>query len=366
MSEIYDDQKITSIVITGRSTKEKDQALYVLQKELKDIGYTVYVLRDTLIDSIYDRYIDNNENGNCDDIASILNDRIKRENDFLKSLSDRSGKSIIIYDCAALDISACTGQNSLSKALSDLQLSEIKLRDDYDGVFLLRTDKRENDNVMMDINTEREQKYTGLLSFDEKIMAAWTGHTHFRMINEMTEDSTKRRLIKEVMSFLGEPEPFEIERKYIIRYPDISKLEKNPFCRKVRIVQTYLKNDKGENIRIRQRGINGEYIYFQTMKKTVSMIKKIEIEKRLTKDEYFTLLNSESENKRQIVKDRYCLCFKDHYFEIDVYPFWSDRAVMEIELCDENEKVSLPDMIDVIMEVTGDKRYSNFALARRI
>ena len=53
-------------------------------------------------------------------------------------------------------------------------------------------------------------------------------------------------------------------------------------------------------------------------------------------------------------------------FEIDVYPFWQDKAVMEIELTDEMETVMLPPEIEIIKEVTGDRRYTNAALAKAI
>ena len=33
---------------------------------------------------------------------------------------------------------------------------------------------------------------------------------------------------------------------------------------------------------------------------------------------------------------------ENQYFEIDVYPFWSDKAIMEIELRDEDEKIVFP------------------------
>ena len=34
---------------------------------------------------------------------------------------------------------------------------------------------------------------------------------------------------------------------------------------------------------------------------------------------------------KQIRKTRYCLTYKNQYFEIDIYPFWNDKAILEIE-----------------------------------
>ena len=56
----------------------------------------------------------------------------------------------------------------------------------------------------------------------------------------------------------------------------------------------------------------------------------------------------------------------EQLFEIDVYPFWTDRAIMEIELDSEEREVMLPPSIEVIKEVTGDGRYTNAAIAREV
>ena len=172
-----------------------------------------------------------------------------------------------------------------------------------------------------------------------------------------------KRLVAEIASFLGEPEPFEIERKFLIEYPDINALEINPKCEKVEIIQTYLKCDDNEETRIRQRGKDGNYIYFKTTKRKIDDIKRVEIESRLTKDEYLSLLMEADTAKRQIRKTRYCLTSDNQYFEIDVYPFWNDKAIMEIELRDENETIVFPSSIKVIKEVTDDDSYKNASLA---
>lgn len=117
-------------------------------------------------------------------------------------------------------------------------------------------------------------------------------------------------------------------------------------------------------MRVRQRGENGHYVYFLTTKRKLCGMKRVEIERRLTKEEYLTLLMDADTSKRQIRKNRYCLTYGSRYFEIDVYPFWSDRAIMEIELADENEKVDFPEFIKVIKEVTGDESYKNSSLAQ--
>lgn len=89
----------------------------------------------------------------------------------------------------------------------------------------------------------------------------------------------------------------------------------------------------------------------------------MEIERRLSKDEYLRLLMDADTSKRQIRKTRYCLTYENQYFEIDVYPFWQDKAIAEIELSNENTKIVFPKQINVIKEVTEDEGYKNASLA---
>jgi len=165
-------------------------------------------------------------------------------------------------------------------------------------------------------------------------------------------------------AFRGKPEPYEIERKFLIEYPDIAELEINPDCKRIEIIQTYLNSSDGEEIRVRQREENGNCTYFKTVKKKIDDIKRIEIENSLSKDEYLTLLVDADNTRRQIRKTRYCLTFESQCFEIDIYPFWNDKAIAEIELDDENAEIKFPDCIKVIKEVTGDDSYKNASLAR--
>ena len=57
------------------------------------------------------------------------------------------------------------------------------------------------------------------------------------------------------------------------------------------------------------------------------------------------------------------LTYQNQYFEIDVYPFWQDKAIMEIELSNQDEKIEFPKEIKVIREVTDDDNYKNANLA---
>lgn len=158
----------------------------------------------------------------------------------------------------------------------------------------------------------------------------------------------------------------EIERKFLIQYPDAALL--NSIQKGCSIEQTYLLPTKQfPSRRVRKCSYSDgtiEYVY--TEKQPVSEICRIENERAISEHEYNLLLCHSDKTRNSIIKTRYYLCDSHHVFELDVYPFWKDRAIMEIELKDENDKYDIPDSIKVIKDVTSDKRYSNKSLAKEV
>ena len=156
----------------------------------------------------------------------------------------------------------------------------------------------------------------------------------------------------------------EIERKYLISYPDLSWLEHYPERRKIEMIQTYLVSGKGEARRVRQCTENGEVTWYRTSKRRITALTKIELEDQLSREEYLELLKEADPGKKPIVKTRYCIPYQGHYIEIDIYSFWDDKATAEIELNTEDEDCRMPEQIRIIADVSGDERYSNYSLAR--
>lgn len=154
----------------------------------------------------------------------------------------------------------------------------------------------------------------------------------------------------------------EIERKFLIRFPDTEYLESVENCKKVEIDQTYLK----DRTRIRRWVEYGNTLYIKTFKEKINELVRIERESEITKSEYDSLLLNKDPERNTISKTRYRFPYSDKLIEIDIFPFWSDRAFLEIELESENDSFEIPPFIDVIKEVTFDKRYRNSALAKEI
>lgn len=358
-------KEIIKIVITGGPCAGKTTAMSLVQNAFTNLGYNVIFVPECATEIINAGISQKSCESIFDFQKTLMKLQIERENIYEESAKHIKGnKILIICDRGLMDSKAFLTNLEFSTILNDLNKNEIELRDNYDAVFhLVTAAKGKQEYYTISNNTARNETIDEAITIDNRLIDAWSGHPHFRIIDNSLEFEDKmKKLIKEISGVLKEPEPYEIEKKYLIQYPDINWLNKN--CKKVDIIQTYLKSNNNDEIRVRQRGNNGNYIYTKTIKKNISSIKRIEIEKRLSKDEYLELLMESDINKHPIRKTRYCYIYKNQYFEIDIYPFWKDKAILEIELNNENQEIEIPNKFKIIKEVTYDKKYKNSELAK--
>ncbi len=160
--------------------------------------------------------------------------------------------------------------------------------------------------------------------------------------------------------------PVEIERKYLITPPDrntMDIIEKCPRYDCSRIEQMYINGENGEGGRIRRREYKDGCRYYYTFKQEINGISRFETEYEISKEKYDTLAETILDGTHPIRKYRHCFEYKNQLFELDIYDFDKSFSTLELELENEEQQVILPDFIDVIADVTGDKRFRNFTLA---
>ena len=359
--------EIVKIVITGGPCGGKSTAMSRIMKEMEKIGYKVLFVPETASELIGGGVAPWTCGSNADFQKCLFTLQLTKEKVFESAAASMGcEKCLIVCDRGALDNKAYMTSEEFSEVLSSIGMKEVALRDNYDAVFhLVTAAKGAEKYYTLDNNQARTETPEQAREIDDNLIASWTGHPHLRVIDNSTDFEGKmQRLISEIAAFLGEPEPLEIERKFLIEYPDTAMLEKLANCSRVEIIQTYLKSDNGEEVRVRQRGSGGSFVYYLTRKRSISGVKRFEIERRLTQEEYLSMLMDADTERRQIRKTRYCLSLNNLYYEIDVYPFWKDKAIAEIELSDENTEIVFPDFIKVIKEVTDDPEYKNAMLAK--
>ena len=359
-------QKI-KIVLTGGPCAGKTTALNWINNYFSKRGYRVLFVSETATELISNGIAPWTCGTNYDyQTCQIKLQKVKEKVIEEAADSMKSDKILIVCDRGVLDNKAYIEEAEFRRLLKELKTNEIKERDSYDAVFHLVSAAKGKESVYtLANNIARTETIDEARKLDDKIISAWTGHPHLRIIDNSTEFEEKlERLIKEIASFIGEPEPMEIERKYLIEYPNIKELEMMPNCTKVDITQTYLKTTDDTERRVRARGIDGAYLYYLTEKKKISNLKRIETERKLTQDEYINLLMEADNKLHTIHKTRYCLADNNQYFEIDIYSEWDKQAILEIELSSENQEVIIPDYLKVIKEVTDDEEYKNYQMAK--
>lgn len=361
--------QITKIVITGGPCAGKTTGMGRIQKEFAKLGYKVLFVPETATELISGgvapwTLVSNEEYQKCQ--ISLQ----KRKEEIFEQAASRLGaeKVLIVCDRGVMDNKAYMNDIEYENVMRALGLHEVEERDQYDAVFHLTTAaKGAMEAYTLSNNGARTETPEEAVRVDDLLISAWTGHPHLRVIDNSTSFEGKlSRLTAEIASFLGEPIPLEIERKYLIRYPDLQKLEEKPNCEKVEIIQTYLNSRGDTEVRVRQRGRDGRYMYYRTEKSRVSDTARTEIERRISQEEYVGYLMEADPSRRPIRKTRYCLTENNCYYEIDVYPEWEKQAILEVELRTEDQEVVFPEEISVIREVTSDKTYSNHALAAKM
>ena len=130
-----------------------------------------------------------------------------------------------------------------------------------------------------------------------------------------------------------------------------------PFGVETDLYQAYIDMEDGSSVRIRKRGLRGNYVYFVTRKSPVES-QPIITERQIGPDEYISYLNSIACPEEVLVhKLRRNFVWAKQYFEVDdfIEPK-RDYQILEIS-CAPDQEVKFPPFIEVIKEVTGDPVY---------
>jgi len=157
----------------------------------------------------------------------------------------------------------------------------------------------------------------------------------------------------------------ELEKKFLIEYPELNLIisKYNPV--KYDIEQIYLLSDVGSR-RIRKRTQGDKTVYIETVKVRINGSKSYEYERELGAEEYENCKTEADPERAPIYKERYVFPYKNKIMELDVFPFWKDKAILEIELESEEDEYFIPEEIKIIEDVSDDPKYKNAQLAKSI
>ena len=357
--------KLTKIVITGGPSAGKTTAMSWVQNAFSKLGYTVLFVPETATEFITGGVAPWTCGTNLDYQKVQMELQLTKERLFEKAARTmKADKILIVCDRGAIDNRAYMNDEEFAAVLREVGKTEQELLLGYDAVFhLVSAAKGAEEFYTYANNAARYESVSQAVVMDDRLIEAWKGHPRHCVIDNSVELREKlKKLIAQIRDFLGEPAPPEIERKFLVEMPDLERLEKLPGCRRVEIEQAYLPTTNDEKLRIRKWVEDGQAIYYKTRRRRVNG-RRLEVEERLTQRSYMEMMEEAGAALQLLRKTRYSIPYQGQQFQLNVYPFWTDQAIVKIELNEENAQVQLPPELTLIREVTGEREYKDYTLA---
>ena len=361
----------TKIVLTGGPCAGKTTALVRVIEHFNNLGFKVFCVPE--VPTIYSlagwNYLTPNRKLYFEGERAILTTQIALEDAFERLAAVCQKPVLIVCDRGTLDISAYMAPEEWADITADAGVNAGMLRQRYDAVLHLvsAADGAEQYYTTATNSTRYEQAdEEGLRiarELDKKVIRAWTGHPHLRVINNHDDFEQKmQRVIREISSVLGLPQPVTEERKYIVEVtgplPDTIDSD---------ILQTYLVSEPGTEVRLRRRSwATGKVVNVHNTKKRTAPGEQIETERQVENALYESLLQQADPYRQPISKLRQSFIWRGQHFELDTYrgPL-QGLVILETKGIADVEDVNFPPFIRVIQDVTGNKAYYNYNLALR-
>ena len=362
---------IKRIVLTGGPCAGKTTALVRIIEHFSSRGFKVFTIPEvpTLFTQGGMNYLTKNQNFFYEGEKATLEIQLALEDRFMRMAQACTRPSVIVCDRGAMDISAYMTPEMWADITRAVGTSTPLLRERYDAVLHLVSAADGAEQYYTTANNAQrleqmdEEGLRIARSLDKKVIHAWTGHPYLRVINNHDDFEAKmHRVLKEISHVLGLPQPIEEERKYVVEI--MGTLPED--CIESEISQVYLKGYADAEERLRKRSWGKKAVYVHTTKKKTSENEELVTERQINQNLYEIMLPLADPERNAIHKLRHSFIWKGQYFEIDSYlEQLEGLTILETKGIVEGEPVKLPPFLKVVKDVTGNKDYYNYNLARK-
>jgi len=363
--------EIKKIVLTGGPCAGKTTALVKITEYFSGFGYKVFNVPE--VPTIYStagwNYLTPNRDLYYQGERAILETQLALESQFMKLAEVCEKPVLVVCDRGAMDISAYIKPEEWDEITRMAGTDSNRLRDSYDAVLHLvsAADGAEQYYTTATNATRYEQaNEEGLRlarELDKKVIQAWTGHPHLRVINNHNDFDTKiKRVLCEISKVVGLPQPLQDERIFRVELTGEIPESSESF-----ITQTYLVAEPGTEVRLRRREWSGgKVVNVHRSKKRLSDSEVIETERQIDNNLYEQMLQQADPYRVTIRKKRHSFIWKGQFFQIDTFVEPDINLIMmETKGVSPNETVNFPPFVKVLEDVTGNSRYLNYNIALR-
>ena len=362
--------EIKKIVLTGGPCAGKTTALVKITEYFSGFGYKVFNVPEvpTIFSTAGWNYLTPNRDLYYQGERAILATQLALEDHFMRLAEVCTRPVLVVCDRGTMDISAYIKPEEWEEITAMCGTNSNELLERYDAVLhLVSAADGAEQYYTTATNATRYEKANeeGLRlarELDKKVIKAWTGHPHLRVINNHDDFENKlNRVLKEISKVVGLPQPFQQEER-IFRVEIVGEI---PECSDSEITQTYLVAEPGSEVRLRRREFSGgKVVNVHRSKKRISDTEVIETERHIDNNLYEQLLQQADPYRATIKKRRQSFIWKGQFFEIDTFhaPI-NDLVMMETKGVSEQENINFPPFVKVLEDVTGNSHYLNYNIA---
>ena len=362
---------ITKIVLTGGPCAGKTSALVRVIEHFSSLGFKVFTIPEvpTIFTQAGMNYLTKNKGFFYQGEKATLEIQMALEDKFTRMAQECPEDCLIVCDRGTMDISAYMDPETWEEITRAVGTSTPELRQRYDAILHLVSAADGAEQFYTTANnasrneSNDEQGLRIARSLDKKVIKAWTGHPHLRVINNGEDfDKKMTRVLKEISDVLSLPQPIVDERKYIVEV--IGQLPDD--CTESEITQCYLLGEPGTEVRLRRRVWQGKVVNVHTTRKRISEREEIVTERQINNNLYEMMLALADPDRVPIHKLRKSFIWKGQYFELDFYKDQFDGLViLETKGITEHKSVKFPPFIRVVEDITCSTQYYNYNLAKK-
>jgi len=359
---------IKRIVFTGGPCGGKTSFASRAMEVFSDHGYRVIIDNESATDLISGG-ISPATMGMYEFQKYVIDLQLKKEELCYNAAQNIEGDKVLIFiDRGLFDDKSYVSDEEFRQLLSEFGIREEEVNSRYDMVLHLVTSaKGAEEAYSFNTNAARYETVEVARAVDDRTLECWKDHPNRVIIGNETDFEWKIiRAMQAVFQYLGEEQPVEVFRKYLVELNDdvLQQVLKENNCTQTHIYEQFLKSEEGMEKRIRRRIKNGTTRYYYSEAKVLSSNKRYKTDRILSERQYHSYSPEINKDLNPIDKDRYSFLKDSHFYKLDIFSFDKSKALLSIQVPLGDEEVRIPLYFKVIKEVSDDPSYKNFYLAK--
>ncbi len=362
-------KQIKRIVCTGGPCAGKSTFMSRAEEIFQERGYKVMIVHETATELITGGISPAPDNmGMYEFQKYAIGLQLRKEELYEMAANQINANNVLIfYDRGILDDKGYVSPDEFTELLSQFDITEEEARNKYDMVIhMVTAAKGAEEAYTLSNNAARYEGIEEARHVDDTILESWKDHPNRIIIGNDYDFETKiRKSIQAIFTYLGEEKPIEVFKKYLIEVdPQLINNLKSINASETRIFQHYLKSQSGTERRIRKKEKNGNTLYYYSEATMLTPSTRIKKDRIISSGQYGDYSSEVDPNLHVIDKKRYSFYYNGLFFKLDIFDFDTSKALLGVQVPDNKEKISLPDFIHIIKDVSDILNYKNYYLAK--